>query len=141
MVRVAAAGVNFLDVGQRRGTYPRQVPFTPGVEGAGVVESVGEGVRNVKLSDRVAFTGMPGAYSEAILADADRLIPLPSEFTFEKGAAFPLQGMTAHYLIHEFPVACSRQFRADSRGCGRDGRAPGAVGQAPWGDRDRNSLD
>jgi NADPH:quinone reductase len=102
VVRVVAAGVNFPDVGQRRGTYHRQVPFTPGVEGAGVVESVGEGVRNVKPSDRVAFTGMLGAYSEAILADANRLIPLPSEFTFEEGAAFPLQGMTAHYLIHEF---------------------------------------
>jgi NADPH:quinone reductase len=50
----------------------------------------------------VAFTGIPGAYSEAILADADRLIPLPNEFTFEEGAAFPLQGMTAHCLIHEF---------------------------------------
>jgi NADPH:quinone reductase len=83
VVRVVAAGVNFLDVGQRRGTYPRQVPFTPGVEGAGVVESVGEGVRSVKPSDRVAFTGMPGAYAEAILADAERLIPLPDEFTFE----------------------------------------------------------
>ena len=102
VVRVAAAGVNFVDVGQRRGTYPRQVPFTLGVEGAGVVESVGEGVGNVKPSDRVAFTGLPGAYAEAILADADRLIPLPSEFRFEEGAAFPLQGMTAHYLIHEF---------------------------------------
>ena len=57
VVRVVAAGVNFVDVGQRRGTYPRQVPFTLGFEGAGVVESVGEGVRNVKPSDRVAFTG------------------------------------------------------------------------------------
>jgi len=72
------------------------------VEGAGVVESVGEGVRTVKPSDRVAFTGLPGAYSEAILADAERLIPLPEEFTFEEGAAFPLQGTTAHYLTHEF---------------------------------------
>jgi NADPH:quinone reductase len=102
VVRLAAAGVNFLDVGQRRGTYPRQVPFIVGVEGAGVVESVGQGVRNVKPSDRVAFTGLPGAYAEAILADAERLIPLPDDFTFEQGAAFPLQGMTAHYLIHEF---------------------------------------
>jgi NADPH2:quinone reductase len=101
-VRIVAAGVNFVDVGQRRGTYPRQVPFTPGFEGAGVVESVGEGVRNVKPTDRVAFTGLLGAYSEAILADAERLIPLPEEFTFEEGAAFPLQGTTAHYLIHEF---------------------------------------
>src|ERR1700733_3100885 len=102
VVRIVAAGVNFVDVGQRRGTYPRQVPFIPGVEGAGVVDSVGEGVRNVKPSDRVAFTGLPGAYAEAILVDAERLIPLPDEFTFEEGAAFPLQGMTAHYLIHEF---------------------------------------
>src|SRR6516165_5563166 len=101
-VRIVAAGVNFLDVGQRRGTYPREVLFTSGVEGAGVVESVGEGVRNLKPSDRVAFTGVPGAYSEAVLADAERLIPLPDEFTFEEGAASPLQGMTAHYLIHEF---------------------------------------
>jgi NADPH:quinone reductase len=102
VVRIVVAGVNFVDVGQRRGTYPREVPFTPGVEGAGVVESVGQGVRNVKPTDRVAFTGLPGAYSEAILADAERLIPLPEEFTFEEGAAFPLQGTTAHYLIHEF---------------------------------------
>jgi NADPH2:quinone reductase len=102
VVRVVAAGVNFVDVGQRRGTYPRQVPFTPGVEGAGVVESVGEGVTNVKPSDRVAFTGVPGAYAEAIVADASRLIPLPDDFTFEQGAAFPLQGITAHYLLHEF---------------------------------------
>ena len=102
VVRIIAAGVNFVDVGQRRGSYPREVPFTPGLEGAGVVESVGEGVRNVKQSDRVAFTGLPGAYAEAMLADAERLIPLPDEFTFEEGAAFTLQGMTAHYLIHEF---------------------------------------
>jgi NADPH:quinone reductase len=102
VVRIIAAGVNFVDVGQRRGSYPREVPFTPGLEGAGVVESVGEGVRNVKQSDRVAFTGLPGAYAEAMLADAERLIPLPDEFTFEEGAAFPLQGATAHYLIHEF---------------------------------------
>jgi hypothetical protein len=56
-----------------------------------MVESAGEGVRNVKPSDRAAFTGMPSAYSEAILADADRLIPLPNEFTFQEGAAFPRQ--------------------------------------------------
>jgi NADPH:quinone reductase len=96
VVRVAAAGVNFLDVGQRLGIYPCEMPFTLGVEGAGVVESVGEGVRNVKPSDRVAFTDQPGAYSEVILVDAERLIPLPEELTFEEGAAFPLQGMTAH---------------------------------------------
>lgn len=102
VVRVVAAGVNFMDINQRRGSYPREVPFTPGAEGAGVVESVGEGATNVKPSDRVAFTGVPGAYAEAIVVDATRLIPLPDDFTFEQGAAFPLQGITAHYLIHEF---------------------------------------
>jgi NADPH:quinone reductase len=63
VVRIVAAGVNFADVGQRRGTYPRDVPFTPGLEGAGVVESVGKGVGRVKPSDRVAFTRVPGAYA------------------------------------------------------------------------------
>jgi NADPH2:quinone reductase len=102
VVRLQVAGVNFMDVGQRRGTYPAKMPFTPGAEGAGIVEAVGEGVHLVKPSDRVAFTGVPGAYAEAVLAKADRLIPLPDDFSFEQGAAFPLQGMTAHYLIHEF---------------------------------------
>ena len=110
VVRVAAAGVNFADVGQRRGIYPREVPFTLGLEGAGVVESVGLGVTNVKPSDRVAFTGIPGTYAEAIVADAGRLIPLPDDFTFEQGAAFPLQGMTAHYLIHEFRMPKAGDF-------------------------------
>lgn len=110
VVRVVAAGVNFADVGQRRGIYPREVPFTLGLEGAGVVESVGLGVTNVKPSDRVAFTGIPGTYAEAIIADAGRLIPLPDDFTFEQGAAFPLQGMTAHYLIHEFRMPKAGDF-------------------------------
>ena len=110
VVRVVAASVNFADVGQRRGSYPREVPFTLGLEGAGVVESVGPGVTNVKPSDRVAFTGISGAYAEAILADASRLIPLPDDFTFEQGAAFPLQGMTAHYLIHEFRMPKAGDF-------------------------------
>jgi NADPH2:quinone reductase len=104
LVRLKASGVNFMDVGQRRGTYPAPgpLPFTPGAEGSGLVEAVGEGVTAVKAGDRVAFTGMPGAYAEAILADADRLIHLPEGISFEQGAAFPLQGLTAHYLIHEY---------------------------------------
>src|SRR6266404_2380914 len=102
LVRIVYAGVNFVDVGQRRGTYPREVPFTPGVEAAGVVESVGDDAPWVKPGDRVAYTGEPGAYAEASLVRADRLIPLPDDISFEQGAAFPLQGMTAHYLIHEF---------------------------------------
>jgi NADPH:quinone reductase len=102
VVRLHAAGVNFMDVGQRRGSYPVKFPFVPGAEGAGIVESIGEGVLSVKPSDRVAFTGVPGSYAEYVLAPADRLIPLPEDLSFEQGAAFPLQGMTAHYLIHDF---------------------------------------
>jgi len=102
LVRLRAAGLNFIDIYQRRGTYARKLPFTPGLEGAGVVEAVGEGVTNVKPGDRVAYTGQPGAYAEASIVQAESLIPLPEGFSFEQGAAFPLQGMTAHYLIHEF---------------------------------------
>jgi NADPH2:quinone reductase len=102
LVRLAMAGVNFVDIHQRRGTYPRQLPFTPGLEGAGIVEEVGEGVANVKPGDRVAYTGQPGAYAQRSLVQADSLIPLPEVLSFEQGTAFPLQGMTAHYLIHEF---------------------------------------
>jgi NADPH2:quinone reductase len=100
LVRLVNAGLNFIDIYQRRGTYGRKLPFTPGLEGAGVVEAVGEGVTNVKPGDRVAYTGQPGAYAEASVVEATSLIPLPDWFSFEQGAAFPLQGMTAHYLIH-----------------------------------------
>lgn len=102
VVRMVTAGVNFLDVGQRSGLYPATLPFTVGVEGAGVVEAVGPSVIDAKPGDRVAFTEVPGAYAEAIVVDADRLIPLPDDFAFEQGAAFPLQGLTAHYLLHDF---------------------------------------
>jgi NADPH2:quinone reductase len=102
LVRLHAAGVNFLDVGQRRGTYPTKLPFTPGVEASGVVEQVGADVCAVKPGDRVCYTGGPGSYAEANIVKAESLIPLPADLDFVEGAAFPLQGMTAHYLLHEF---------------------------------------
>jgi NADPH2:quinone reductase len=102
LVRVEAAGINFIDVYQRRGTYPVKLPYTPGLEGSGIVEAVGEGVKNVKPGDRVAYVHEPGSYAEQSLVKAEHLIPLPPELSFEQGAAFPLQGMTAHYLLHEF---------------------------------------
>lgn len=102
LIRVAAAGINFIDVYQRRGTYPVKLPYIPGLEASGVVEAVGEGVKNVKPGDRVAYVHEPGSYAEQSLVQADQLIPLPSDISFEQGAAFPLQGMTAHYLLHEF---------------------------------------
>ncbi len=102
LVRIHAAGVNFVDIYQRRGTYPVKLPFIPGLEASGVVEAAGEKVTEVRPGDRVAYTGHIGSYSEYTVIDADRLIPLPKELSFEQGAAFPLQGITAHYLIHEF---------------------------------------
>lgn len=102
LVRMKAAGVNFIDIYQRRGTYPVALPYVPGLEGSGIVEAVGDDVVNVKPGDRVAFVHEPGTYAELCLVNAEYLINLPKEISFLQGAAFPLQGMTAHYLIHEF---------------------------------------
>ncbi|PJD95017.1 MAG: NADPH:quinone reductase [Parachlamydia sp.] len=102
LVRLAATGVNFIEIYQRRGTYPKKLPYIPGSEAAGVVEAIGEGVTEFGVGDRVAYVHQSGAYAEASVVDADSLIPLPADFSFEQGAAFALQGMTAHYLLHEF---------------------------------------
>ncbi|MBS1994853.1 MAG: quinone oxidoreductase [Cyanobacteria bacterium SZAS LIN-2] len=102
LVRVMAAGINYIDVYQRVGRYQTPLPYTPGLEGAGTVEAVGEGVHDVKVGDRVAYNGNLGAYAQKALVKGDDLIPLPDDISFEQGAAFPLQGMTAHYLLHEF---------------------------------------
>jgi NADPH:quinone reductase len=109
LVRLHAAGVNFVDIYLRKGIkYGKSaLPYTPGLEGAGVIEQIGEGVTQVKIGDRVAFCfsvrfRVNGAYAQAAIVPVNELIPLPSEFSFEQGAAFPLQGMTAHYLLHEF---------------------------------------
>ncbi|MDA8387151.1 MAG: quinone oxidoreductase [Nitrospiraceae bacterium] len=102
LVKIHAAGVNFIDIYQRRGSYPVGLPYIPGLEAAGEVEAVGDKVRLVRPGDRVAYTGHPGSYSQYTAIDEEKLIILPVEMSFEQGAAFPLQGMTAHYLIHEF---------------------------------------
>ncbi len=102
LVKIHAAGVNFVDIYQRRGTYPVKLPFIPGLEASGVAEAIGEKVSGIRPGDRVSYTGHLGSYSEYTVIDAARLIPLPKELSFEQGAAFPLQGMTAHYLLHEF---------------------------------------
>lgn len=103
-IKLYAAGLNFIDIYQRRGTYRIGIdlPYIPGLEGAGVIEEVGANVTEVKVGDRVAYSYGKGSYAEAINIDAKKLIPLPAELSYEEGAAFPLQGMTAHYLLHEF---------------------------------------
>lgn len=102
-VKIMAAGINFIDIYERRGHYPVPTPYTVGREGAGTIDAVGSAVKDFKPGDRVAFCAhRSGAYSQYANICADLLIPLPDALSFEQGAAFPLQGMTAHYLIFEF---------------------------------------
>ena len=98
-IRQEAAGLNFIDVYHRTGLYPQEMPFTPGVEGAGIVEAVGANVTNVKQGDRVAYAGPIGGYAEERLIDADRLVKLPDSISCEQAAGMMLQGMTAQMLL------------------------------------------
>jgi NADPH2:quinone reductase len=99
LVRVEAAGVNYIDVYHRTGLYKTAaMPFTPGLEAGGTVTALGDGVTEVKVGDRVAYTGVPGAYAEMAVVPANRLVKLPDGVTTRQGAAAMLQGMTAHYL-------------------------------------------
>lgn len=100
VVKVAAAGVNFIDVYHREGRYKVPLPFVPGQEGAGVVTTLGADVKSVKKGDRVAWAGLLGGYAEYAAIPADRLVPIPAGVTDQQAAAAMLQGMTAHYLSH-----------------------------------------
>ncbi|MDN3516677.1 quinone oxidoreductase [Aquisalimonas lutea] len=107
-IRHTAVGLNYIDVYFRTGLYaPPQLPFTPGMEAAGVVEAVGEGVDNVAPGDRVAYAaGPPGAYAETRVLAADRLVTIPDGISDEQAAAMMLKGMTAWYLLRRtYPVA------------------------------------
>ena len=98
-IRQHAVGLNYIDVYHRTGLYPQQTPFTPGVEGAGTVEALGPGVTALSVGDRVAYAGPIGSYSEERLIDADRLVRLPDEISFDQAAAMMLQGMTVRMLL------------------------------------------
>ena len=99
-VDVAAGGVNFIDIYQREGRYPLDLPFVGGNEGAGTVSAVGEGVEGVREGDRVAWAMVPQTgYAEQVLVPAARLVPVPEGMDLEQAAAAMLQGMTAHYLV------------------------------------------
>jgi NADPH2:quinone reductase len=105
LVRVEAAGVNYIDTYQRSGQYKVALPYTMGLEGAGVVEAAGDGVTGIAKGARVAWTNVPGAYATHALVPADKVVPLPAAITSQQGAAALLQGMTAHYLAHStFPL-------------------------------------
>ncbi len=99
-VRHTAVGLNYIDVYFRTGMYPAKPPFTPGLEASGVVEALGDGVTDVQVGDRIAYAAPPpGAYSEARLMPADRVVKLPDGIGDELAAAMMLKGMTAHYLL------------------------------------------
>jgi NADPH2:quinone reductase len=98
IVKVDAAGLNYIDVYQRSGLYKLEMPLTLGLEAGGTVTAVGEGVKDVKVGDKVAYTGVPGAYAQYAAVPAARLVVLPQGVSTKQGAAIMLQGMTAHYL-------------------------------------------
>lgn len=100
LVRLEAVGVNFIDVYHRTGLYPLPLPLTPGSEGAGVVEAVGDGVDDVAPGDRVAYAMSIGSYAEYAVVQAWKLVKIPEGLGAREAAAAMLQGMTAHYLSH-----------------------------------------
>jgi NADPH2:quinone reductase len=97
-VKIEAIGLNYIDIYQRIGLYPLPAPFTLGMEGAGVVDAVGDDVTEVKKGDRVAYSMVLGSYAEYAIVPAWRLAPIPANVDVKSAAALMLQGMTAHYL-------------------------------------------
>ena len=105
LVKIAASGVNFIDIYFRTGLYKADLPLVPGSEAAGVVEAVGPGVSEVAPGDRVAYAMVRGSYAEYAVAPAAQLVKIPDGVDFQTAAAAMLQGMTAHYLTHStFPL-------------------------------------
>ncbi len=100
LVKLEGIGINFIDIYMRTGLYKNPLPFTPGQEGAGVVEEIGPNVSEVKVGDRVAYTGVTGSYADHAVVPAARLVKLPEGVDAQIGAAAMLQGMTAHYLAY-----------------------------------------
>lgn len=103
LVRMKAVGLNFIDIYMRKGDplIPVPPPFTPGVEGSGIVEEIGENVTEVKVGDYVSYLGSLGSYAEYATVPVLRIIPLMPGISFEEAAAFTLQGLTAQYLAHD----------------------------------------
>jgi NADPH:quinone reductase len=105
VVKIAASGVNFIDVDLRDGRYRAPLPFVAGQEGSGTVTAIGADVKTVKVGDRVAWSGVLGSYAEYVAAPAEALVPIPPGVSDGDAAASMLQGMTAHYLSHDaFPL-------------------------------------
>ena len=122
LVKIHAAGVNFIDIYFRTGLYKADFPIALGNEGAGVVESVGSDVKDLKPGDRVAYAMTRGSYAEYAVVPAAQLVPIPPNLSFRQAAAAMLQGMTAHYLTHSsFPLHAGHTIliHAAAGGAGR----------------------
>lgn len=122
LVEVTAAGVNFIDIYHRRGLYPLTLPFVPGLEGAGRVVAVGEGVEELAVGEVVAWTDVPGSYAELASLPAERVVSVPEGVEPEVAAAVMLQGVTAHYLATStFPLEPGHRclIHAGAGGVGR----------------------
>lgn len=98
VVRLVAAGLNYIDTYHRRGLYPRDLPFVPGLEGAGTIEMLGAGTEGWRVGDRVSWTDVGGSYAERVAVPIDRAVRVPENIDLDTAAAVMLQGVTAHYL-------------------------------------------
>lgn len=104
-IKIAAAGLNYIDTYHRKGLYPVSLPFVPGVEAAGVVDAVGPDVEGIAVGDQVGYVFQPGSYAEYNIVAADNVLPIPEQVELQTAAAALLQGMTAHFLTHSaFPI-------------------------------------
>ena len=138
-VKLAASGVNFIDIYQRTGLYPGDLQRTLGLEGAGEVDAVGEGVDDVSPGDYVAFASTPGSYAEYVVAPAENLVPFNATLVEPRvAAAAMLQGMTAHYLTHMHLPARGRPDGARTRGRRRRRASARPTREDAGGDRDRD---
>jgi NADPH:quinone reductase len=100
-IKIEAAGINFIDIYQRKGLYKVPLPYTLGLEAAGVISQVGIGIEGFQVGDRVAYSSIPGAYAEYAHAPADKIVKIPDGVDTKTAAAVMLQGMTAHFLVND----------------------------------------
>ncbi|MCJ8010458.1 quinone oxidoreductase [Paenibacillus sp. KQZ6P-2] len=124
IVRMKVIGLNFADIYRRKGNYHLKgtPPYILGYEGAGVIEQVGPGVSGLSTGDRIAFADVPFANAELVSVPVDKVIPLPGDISFEQASAVLLQGLTAHYLVHDsYPVQSGEEVLVHA--------AAGGVGQ------------
>jgi NADPH2:quinone reductase len=124
LVRIAASGVNFIDIYFRSGLYKADLPVTLGSEGAGTVEALGPGVSGLAPGDRVAYAMARGSYAEYAVVPAAQLVPIPPHVDFNTAAAAMLQGMTAHYLTHStYPLKAGESCLVHAAAGGAGGLA------------------